>query len=197
MYGAQRQEIVAYLRRIIPYFMLSIAIFSAGVVLGVIAVRHNAELADYLRRSVVGFVEHFHGLSKPRLAAAIFLNNGLKSLGAMLLGVLLGLAPLLVLIVNGAALGAIVFLTIPVRGLERTLLAILPHGVLELPAVWLATSIGLMLGGLAIKRLVKKADVDLRNEIARAGKFFFAAIVPLLFFAALVEAYLTPLIAMP
>src|SRR5262245_36083454 len=117
MNRATVHELRDYLRRIMPYFALSVAIFAAGVVLGVLVVRHNAEIADRLRESVIGFVGNFRGLSKPQLAAAIFLNNGLKSLGAMFLGVLLGLVPLLVLLVNGAALGALVFLAIPGRGL--------------------------------------------------------------------------------
>jgi len=188
-------EIRDYLRRIMPYFVLSVTIFAAGALLGVLVVRHNAEIADRLRASVIGFVGNFRGLSRPQLAAAIFLNNGLKSLGAMFLGVLLGVVPLLVLVVNGAALGALVFLSIPGRGLMPTLLAIVPHGVLELPAVWLATSIGLMLGRLAMKRLARKTEINLRDEMARAGRFFWAAIVPLLLCAALIEAYLTPLIA--
>jgi stage II sporulation protein M len=188
-------EITAYLRRIMPYFALSVSIFIMGVVLGVLVVRDNVELADRIRESVMGFDGNFHGLSKAQLAAAIFFNNGLKSLGAMFLGVLLGVVPLLMLLVNGAALGALVFLAIPGRGLAPTLLAIVPHGILELPAVWLATSVGLMLGGLAIKRFARKTEINLRDELARAGRFFWVTIIPLLLFAALIEAYLTPIIA--
>ena len=52
-----------------------------------------------------------------------------------------------------------------------------------------------MLGSRAIKRLAGKSAVSLREELVQAGKFFCAVIVPVLLVAALVEAYLTPIIA--
>jgi stage II sporulation protein M len=129
------------------------------------------------------------------LAAAIFLNNTAKSAAAIILGTLVGILPVVFLLINGVALGAIVYISLGTRGVWHSTMTILPHGILELPAVLLATSIGLMLGSRVIKRLTGKSAVSLREELAQAGKFFCAVIVPVLLIAALVEAYLTPIIA--
>jgi stage II sporulation protein M len=190
------QDLIRYSRRIRPYFLMSVAIFAVGVVLGIIAVNYHAGLAKRLEQTLVGFVDNFRGLSKPQLAAAIFVNNTVKSAAAIILGLLVGILPVFFLLANGVALGAIVYISLGTRGIWQSTMTIIPHGILELPAVLLATSIGLMLGSYAIKRLTSKTDVTLRDELVGAIKFFCAVIVPVLFVAALVEAYLTPVIAM-
>jgi stage II sporulation protein M len=188
-------ELIGYSKRLKPYFLTSIAIFVCGVVLGIIAVNYHAGLALRLQQMLIGFVDNFRGLSRPQLAAAIFLNNTVKSAAAIILGTLVGILPVVFLLINGVALGAIMYISLGTRGIWQSTMTILPHGILELPAVLLATSIGLMLGSRAIKRLAGKSVVSLREELAQAGKFFCAVIVPVLLVAALVKAYLTPLIA--
>jgi len=66
---------------------------------------------------------------------------------------------------------------------------------LELPAVLLGSSIGLMLGAHSIKQIFRATETTLRSELGRALKFFFAVIVPLLMLAALVEAFVTSVVA--
>ena len=195
MHGTIAQELTRYSRRLRPYFVISVALFAAGIVLGVVAVTYHTGMAHRLEQSLKGFVEIFRSLSTVQLAGTIFLNNTVKSAAAILLGVFLGVLPVIFLLINGAALGAVVYLSIGTRGVWQSTMTILPHGILELPAVLCATSIGLMLGSYAIKRLTGKAHGTLSGEITQAVKFFCAVIVPLLLVAALVEAYLTPLIA--
>ena len=195
MRATTAHELIGYAKRLKPYFLTSIAIFACGVVLGIVAVNYHAGLAQRLEQMLIGFVDNFRGLSTPQLAAAIFLNNTAKSAAAIILGTLVGILPVVFLLINGVALGAIVYISLGTRGIWQSTMTILPHGILELPAVLLATSIGLLLGGRAIKRLAGKSAVSLREELVQAGKFFCAVIVPVLLVAALVEAYLTPIIA--
>ena len=189
-----RQERSAYLGELRPYLIASIVFFAVGTVIGAAAASRFPGLADNFGDSVAGFLKAFHGLPKPQLAAAIFLNNSVKTLAAILLGLAIGIVPALFLIVNGVVLGAVVFLSSHSRGVWPSILSILPHGLIELAAVFLGTAIGLMLGDFVLKRLLRKSDAKIRAEVGRAMRFFSVVIVPMLLVAALIEAFVTTVI---
>ena len=184
----------AYLRELRPYLIASVIFFAVGIAFGVAVVFRFPQFADLFRASLTGFLRMFRGLPKPELAFAIFLNNTIKTLIAILLGTALGIVPALFLVANGVVLGFVLFLSAEDRGIWLSLISILPHGIFELPAVFLGTSIGFMLGDRALKRLLGQSETKIGAELRRALSFFAAAIVPLLLLAALVEAFVTTLL---
>jgi stage II sporulation protein M len=192
-----REERRAYLKQLYPYLKASLVIFGSGIVVGLMSVTHVPELAGHFESSVVGFVKIFRGLSKFELAAAIFVNNALKTLLGIVLGSLFGIIPVIFLLANGIALGVVFSLSAQSRGPWLSLLSILPHGILELPAVFLGTSIGLMVGSHAVKRLFGRAEATSRGELVRGLRFFCTVILPVLLIAALVEAFLTSALVAP
>jgi len=188
-------EIRSYLNRLRPYLITSIVLFGAGLVIGLITVNRFPEMVEGFENSLVGFIKIFRGLPKLQLAAAIFLNNSVKTLAVILLGTLLGVIPACFLLVNGVVLGVVLSLSGQARGLSVTLLSLLPHGILELPAVFLGTAIGIMIGTSIARKLFTKSADKIGAELGRALKFFGSVIVPLLLVAAFVEAYVTPALA--
>jgi stage II sporulation protein M len=197
MIAMPAEERRAYLKRLSPYLKTSLAIFGSGIVIGLMIVSYFPELADKFESSVVGFVKSFRGLSKLELAAAIFLNNTLKTVLAILLGSLFGIIPAVFLLGNGIALGVIFSLSAQTRGVGLSLLSIVPHGLLELPAVFLGTSIGLMVGSRVIKQFLRPPETTIGSELVQGLRFFITVILPLLFIAALVEAFLTAALVTP
>jgi len=189
-----REKQRVYLRELRPYLIASILFFTGGAVIGGAVASRYPELADYFGDSVAGFLTTFRDLPKPQLAAAIFLNNSVKTLAAILLGLAIGIVPALFLVVNGIVLGVVFFLSSYSRGVGPSLLSILPHGVVELAAVFLGTAIGLMLGDFVLKRMLRKSDVKIGVELVRALGFFGIVIVPMLLVAALIEAFVTTVI---
>ena len=189
-----RVERRAYLRELRPYLIASILFFAVGAIIGAAVASRLPGLADHFGDSVTGFLKTFRGLPKPQLAAAIFLNNSVKTLAAILLGLVIGIVPALFLVVNGVVLGVVLFLSSHSRGVWPSLLSILPHGIIELAAVFLGTAIGLMLGDFVLKRLLRKSDTKIRAELGRAMRFFSLVIVPMLLAAALIEAFVTAVI---
>jgi stage II sporulation protein M len=183
-----------YLRELRPYLIASIIFFAVGTVIGAAVASRFPGLADHFGDSITGFLTTFRGLPKPQLAAAIFLNNSVKTLAAILLGLAIGIVPAVFLVVNGAVLGVVFFLSFHSRGVWPSLVSILPHGVIELAAVFLGTAIGLMLGDVVLKRLLRKSDTKIRAELGRAIGFFSIVIVPMLLAAALIEAFVTTVI---
>ncbi len=184
-------EPIPYQRKLRPYVGASVALFLLGGVLGVLTITYSPRLAQYFNQDVTEFVKLFRGLPKLELAAAIFLNNAIKALLVIIGGIAIGLVPAVFLIANGAALGFVLSGSIQSRGVLAVLLAILPHGLLELPAILLAASMGLWLGRCATNYLLHVGETKLSHELQRALKFFAKIVLPLLFMAALVEAFIT------
>jgi stage II sporulation protein M len=163
----------------------------AGTAWGVASSAYAPSLSAPRAEALREFTRLFLGLPKPYLALAIFLNNGLKTLAVIVLGSFAGILPLTFLLVNGYVIGIVLHASIESKGLSAFFLAIAPHGAIELPAILLGTSIGLMLGAHGIRRAFGKEKRPLGPEVARGLRFFLIVIVPLLLLAALIEAFIT------
>jgi stage II sporulation protein M len=190
-----RQEQSRYLRELGPYFIASILLILTGAVCGVATSTHAPEFSGAILEALGQFIKRLLGLPKPYLALTIFLNNSLKTLAVLVLGMLGGILPLVFLLGNGFVLGIVFHVSAQSRGLPAFVVAILPHGLFELPAVLLGTSIGLMLGVRAIKRTFGRGEEKITGELARGLRFFLVVIVPLLLLAAFIETFITPSLA--
>lgn len=71
-------------------------------------------------------------------------------------------------------------------------LGILPHGILEIPALLLSGALGLYLGYKFIENPTYKVKYHLRH-LAFVLTFYHRHIVPLIFLAAFLEVYITPI----
>jgi stage II sporulation protein M len=123
----------------------------------------------------------------------IFLNNAFVSLLFLVLGLVFGVLPLLFIAFNGYVVGVISHMVAQERGLLFIFLALLPHGILELPMVFLAAGIGLRLGHQAFSALIGR-PTEIKKEFKEGLRFYFHWILPLLFLAAVIETFITPLI---
>ncbi|MGH7769960.1 MAG: stage II sporulation protein M [Candidatus Binatia bacterium] len=188
-------ELTRHFKELTPYFVASVLLLLAGAACGVATSTYAPGLSAGRTEALREFTRLFLGLPKPYLALAIFLNNTVKTLAVVVLGAFGGILPLIFLLVNGYVLGIVLHASIRSGALSAFFLAIAPHGLIELPAILLGTSIGLKLGVHGIKRAWGKEERPLRPEVMHGLRFFFVVIVPLLFLAALIEAFITSGIA--
>lgn len=191
------EERRAYTVGLYPYLRTSLAIFSAGFVIGLIIVARFPPLTDYFQETITTFVKLFAGIPRFKLAGVIFFNNAVKTLLAIVLGIVLGIVPTIFLLANGVALGVAWSVSSATRGPWISLLSLLPHGVLELPAVFLGTSIGLSIGYHGVRRLAGNFEIHSGTEMVQGLRYFLTVIIPLLIAAALVEAFITPTLISP
>jgi len=189
--GWSRGEQARYFRELGPYFVASILLLLAGAAYGIATSAYAPRLSAPSAEALREFTRLFLGLPKPYLALAIFLNNGLKTLAVVVLGTFAGILPLIFLLVNGYVLGLVLHSSMESGGMPAFFLAVAPHGTIELPAILLGTSIGLMLGAHGIKWALGKEVKPLGIELARGLRFYLIVIVPLLLLAALIEAFIT------
>ena len=186
-----REERRAYTGRLLPYLMMSLFLFGTGIAAGLMVISHYPVLSDQFEQTITTFVSAFSGMTRLKLAAAIFLNNAAKTLFAIVLGTILGIVPAIFLFANGIALAIAWSLSSRSRGAWLSLLSMLPHGVIELPAVFLGTSIGLMIGARALQRLTGKSETTIGAELLQGLRYFCSVLLPLLILAAFVEAFVT------
>ncbi|MEA2098170.1 MAG: stage II sporulation protein M, partial [Patescibacteria group bacterium] len=117
-------------------------------------------------------------------------NNITKLLLMLLLGIFAGIIPLFASFANGMILGIFARLISESLSWEFFLVGILPHGVIEIPVLILATATGMRIGKVVLWRLFG-GEAVIKKELAKAFKFYIIVLVPLLILAAVIEAFIT------
>jgi stage II sporulation protein M len=120
----------------------------------------------------------------------IFMNNLRVALITFFLGPTL-LVPIAVLYVNGFLIGS--FLMYSSKPLIENLLLLIPHGVVELPAIILSATSGSSLGIAMIHKYLLKRNVSIKELFIKNLKYLIIAIV-MLGIAAFIEVFITPVI---
>lgn len=187
------KEFILQLR---SYVLWSAVIFCLGFVLGIGSFYLTPQLTEVFVQEMAMFVDSVTGeASQFELVLFIFSNNAVKVLGAVLFGLILGIAPIIFLLANGFIIGLLVFYAINVSGsILPVVMAILPHGSIEIPTVIIASAMGLFLGVHLVKRIRKQSDVTITTRLVQALRFYIVFLVPLLLVASFIEVYLTPVI---
>ncbi len=114
----------------------------------------------------------------------IFSNNVTSSLFGIFLGIFFGIFPFFNALFNGTLLGYVYSKTSAIDG-YGVIWRIFPHGVLELPAVFISLGLGVHLGAALFARNAKFEIVQCGRQSLRA---FLAVVVPLLIAAAIIES---------
>ncbi|UVI29778.1 stage II sporulation protein M [Paenibacillus spongiae] len=149
------RELTGHMKSMRHYLAFSTIILLAGMVVG----GTNPMLDTFIRGQIDGLrqvAETIDSSANPTIGFMVFIffNNVIKSILVMYLGALFGIVPILFLAINGmilgyfvsqaAAQGGDVLFTIVVKGL-------LPHGILEIPAIIIACAYGLRFGKLSFQ----------------------------------------------
>ncbi len=181
---------LAYLGSIRIYIGLSVFIFALTTVMGYVAAGSNSELASSMLDELE-MLKWIMGQPPFMIMIIIFLKNSLACAMSVLLGLGLGLLPLLIVVTNGFMLGVVSYNVIQKAGPLYLLAGILPHGIIELPVVLISIALGFRLGYLvALSVLGEKADLVKETKIA--VHILLLRLMPLLFLAASIETFITP-----
>ena len=182
---------LAYLKSIGVFIGLSVFIFGLTTVMGYYAAAVDPELASNWTKELE-MLKWILDQPPILIMIIIFLKNLLASAMAMLLGLGLGLIPLMVVTSNGFLLGIVGYAAVQKAGFLFLAAGILPHGIIELPVVLVSIAIGFRLGYLLALTLAKE-KVDLSGETRMAIHFLWRWVTPLLFLAAAIETFITPI----
>jgi len=124
--------------------------------------------------------------STAEMILKVFLRNTTASVIIMVLGLTVVLA-LLTLLLNGVVVGLIFRFAVD-RGLGLThlLLGVIPHGVFELPAIFLSAALGIHVGIEAATQKGRRIKAT-AEAIREASAAYIVFVLPLLAVAALME----------
>ncbi|NOV00565.1 stage II sporulation protein M [Paenibacillus planticolens] len=182
------------------YFIVVVLVFGVSFYLGW---ANSDQFSHFLEGQLQGLKSISQSLSNkenPQLwfFFIIFLNNAVKSVGIIFLGLFFGVLPLFMLVANGMILGYVLSLQTHESTLSIVLKGILPHGIIEIPVILLACAYGLKLGMLvwksAAQLLVPAEKRTASSELFRTlrlTKPLIPVIVVLLLLAAIIESTLT------
>ncbi|WP_169090764.1 stage II sporulation protein M [Paenibacillus sp. PL91] len=139
-----------------PYIAFGTILFLAGMVVGGTNPTFKAFLDEQLK-GLGQLSEMIDNSSNPTLTMIIFifLNNAIKSILVMYLGALFGILPFFFLVVNGMVIGYLLKMSADLHGggyvADLVLKGLLPHGILEIPAIIIACAYGMRFGVLVLK----------------------------------------------
>ncbi|MEK4512899.1 stage II sporulation protein M [Paenibacillus sp. FSL K6-2524] len=180
---------------------LSLILFTAGIVIGTL----NADfITELITPQLQGLQEYSRELSEsanPQWSffVFIFLNNAVKSIVIIFAGALFGLLPIFFLMMNGMVIGFLLT-TAASQGenmFDLIVLGLLPHGIIEIPAILIASGFGLQFGYMVLKGLGELGARDESERTVKWGGFLKTAgrasiwITLLLLIAAIIESTLT------
>ena len=179
-------------KMLIRNLILATSIFFISLVLGALIGKNTVE---GLMRQLGAVLEPLALTGKLTilLFLIIFINNAIKALGIIFLGILLGLPSLLFIVLNGFILGGLGSALESVNGWRYVMASFLPHGVIEIPVILLAAALGFTVGMESLKWLLRR-ESRVKLQLSNGLKVYVRWILPGLAVAAIIEVLVTPLL---
>lgn len=190
LYGKYKKEAKEYLYSLKIYILFSSLIFISSSLTGyAVAQNYPAEIQAVLEEIKEMFL--FEEETTQWDIFFFILENNITKLFIILpLGIFAGLIPFLSVSFNGFILGIFAQVVSREASWLFFILGIMPHGIIEIPALILSSAIGIRIGKVAVYRLFNRKE-SLQKELAKALKFFILVLIPLLFIAAFIETFIT------
>src|SRR3989344_1497069 len=124
------------------YILFIILLFLISSLIGVI-------YPEIFKESIKNFLSELFNKVKDydffRLVFFIIKNNVLSALSSFVFGIFFGIFPLVTSIANGYVLGFVAGMSAKIAG-PSVILRLIPHGIFELPAIFISLGLGLRLG---------------------------------------------------
>ena len=168
----------SYLKQSLNYIYIIFFIFLLGSLIGFFFSPYLTFLEQILKE----IVEKTKNLNSLELIIFILLNNTLASLISLIGGIILGLMPLFSSLGNGVILGYVLN-----KAGIFSFWRLLPHGVFELPAIFISFGLGIKLGFFIFE---KNKFENLKQRDYSSFLVLIFIIIPLLVIAALIEGIL-------
>jgi uncharacterized membrane protein SpoIIM required for sporulation len=193
-----RRQYPRIFRKFLPYTAVATAIFWVGALAGMCFVLSDPDyMREFLPPQLVASIERHemwtHSIVsvKPQASSAIMTNNLSVSFMAFAAGITGGIGTLYLLFFNGMMIG-VIGTACANYGMSVPLWSfVAPHGVLELPAIFIAGGAGLRLA----RALLFPGLLSRRDSLAVGGTEavrLLVGVIPMLVVAGTIEAFFSP-----
>jgi len=181
-FGDYVDEGLSYLKDSLNYVYFAIFIFFVSGILGFIF----SEKLTFIDAILSDLISQIQGLGPLGLIVFILLNNAQSALFSLILGLIFGIFPVFNAVANGAVLGYVMSSVYEISGFSQ-FWRILPHGIFELPAIFISLGLGIKLGMFVFERDRGRA---FRERLTKSVIVFLTIVLPLLILAAVIEGLL-------
>jgi len=172
-----------FLRESKVYFLIISILFLFSILIGCIFPIFFVELiAEFIKK----IFEQTAGMDFWQLLIFILQNNIMTAFIGMMLGVLIGVFPIINTMMNGYVVGFVMNKAAEVGG-AVVMWRLIPHGLFEIPALIISLGLGLRLGMFIFAKNKKK---DFIYALENSFRVFLFVVIPLLLIAGLVETAL-------
>ncbi len=176
------------------WLFLVVSLFLAGLAWGL---NFSVDTAGPLTENVDALkklADFLAPLPQTSVFAFIFLKNVAAVLVSFALSPFFCLVPVAALVLNGGIIGLVSATVIQEKSLGFLLAGVLPHGIFELPALFISQAAALSFGTAVMLAMVNPARRKLVLPNLKQNARYLALSVVLLFLAAFIETYVTPLL---
>jgi len=174
------------------YIYTSIFVFFLWICLYLL-IPVNQNFKHILIQQTLEYMKNIITTNNFDLFIRIFLNNVFVWFLIVLSGFLLSIFWIFLVLWNIFIVWVILTISIEKVGVYHSLLAILPHWILEISAILLSLSLSFKITYLIIKKIWNWKNIKVLWEFKRILLFFVWFVLPLFLIAAFVESFITPL----
>ena len=176
------RESLKYLKSSKKYIYLVAFVFFASSLIGFVFPNYFSFFDDLIAQ----LVDKTEGMGFGELTWFIFSNNIVSSFLGLILGVFFGIFSIFNSLFNGILLGYVYNKAASVAGLGIGW-HLLPHGIFELPAIFISLGLGVKLGTSFFSKAGRKVFFE---RLKFSIKTFLTFVLPLLVIAAIIESLL-------
>ncbi len=176
------------------WLLVAAFLFGIGLVLGLATPTAIRGLISEDVASLEKFAEFLTPLPQSSVLVIILVKNVSVLLISFAFSPIFCLVPVIALTFNGWLLGLVSTAIIQEKSLGYLLAGLLPHGILELPALILGEAVALSFGTTVLLALFKKEGRNLLLPNLRQNLRYLTVALVLLLRAAIIETYITPLL---
>lgn len=174
-------------RNIARYIIILTSVFVAAFLAGFLApIPGKMDLLGDLMDSFKPFLT----LPSWKMFFFLLLNISVKSFAVLLSCILFSMVSLIAVASNGYVLGVAYLFISGKVGYVQAAKEVLPHGVLEIPALILSAGYGLWLGVMFVRRIRRRGMAGFGDQVVHAIRMYFLVAFPLFILAALIETFL-------
>ena len=174
-----------YLSKSWKYILVSVVVFLIFLIIGIFVPAPesvSSQIFIYLEQ----LLSQTEGYCFGEMFLFIFFNNFKSSFFGLFAGVIFGIFSLFTSLINGYLLGFVSNFVSSQEG-AGVLWRLVPHGIFELPAVFISLGLGLKLGSFFVrKKKIEFIKINLRESLG----VFVMIVIPLLIVAAIIESAL-------
>jgi len=175
------------------WVIIAIALFGAGIAFGLADPFNTAGLLS----DELASLGELAGILAPftfSMFIFIFIKNVMTLFFSFAFAPIFCIVPVVTLVLNGGILGLVVTIVMEQESLGFVLAGVLPHGIIELSALFIGEAAALSLGVMLITALFKKEKRGLLLPSLRQNLRYLTLAVGLMLPAAAIETFLTPLL---